>query len=133
VLPDRIENKIKREDCWLWSGCLRPDGYGAVWWDGKKLAHRVVYEIVKGPIEGQLHHECENPACVNPQHLRDVTAQTHRHRHMESTCPSGHRLVGDNVRIRVHRDGRRQRVCVTCNRDAGLRFRARRKEKIQCP
>lgn len=48
------------------------DGYGKV---GQRVAHRVVYEMVREPVpaELQLDHLCRVRACVNPDHLEPVT------------------------------------------------------------
>ncbi len=60
--------------CWLWPGGVRNSrlGYGVTKRNGKRvLAHRVSYEIHKGPIpEGlEVRHICDVPLCVNPEHL----------------------------------------------------------------
>lgn len=66
----------KTGDCWLWAGYRDRRGYGTfnVGRTPKK-AHRVAYELVKGPIPAGLviDHRCWNPPCVNPDHLRAVT------------------------------------------------------------
>lgn len=73
----RFWSKIKKkEGCWEWYGCITPDGYGQAYFDGKnKYAHRMAYELVKGPIpEGMvIDHLCFNRGCVNPDHLEPKT------------------------------------------------------------
>lgn len=63
--------------CWLWLGGRIQQGYGLKrLGPGKhQIAHRYMYEKVVGPIpEGLiLHHTCNTPRCVNPEHLRPVT------------------------------------------------------------
>lgn len=66
----------KQTGCWLWQGSKISTGYGNLRVNGKYvLAHRYMYELVKGKIPNglELDHLCRNHLCINPTHLETVT------------------------------------------------------------
>lgn len=121
--------------CWLWmgaeaGGCGPGERYG---YYGHGPAHRVVYEMVKGPIPDglQLDHLCRCRMCVNPDHLEPVTRAENVRRGMgpqmtrlkamqRAECKNGHLLTPSNI---VFNNGRQ--LCLTCKRDYQRARRAR--------
>ena len=115
---------VPESGCWLWDGTWHKDGYGLFHIGGKRFrAHRVSYELFKGPIpEGlQIDHLCRVRCCVNPDHLDAVSSRDNTIRGISPPailakkmfCKRGHPLFGDNCK-RV--GARQERYCKTCNR-----------------
>jgi len=117
-----IADRIEVDDCWEWKGCRDPNGYGRLTTEGSSLAHRVVWEALVGPIpEGLgLDHLCQNPPCVNPDHLEPVTqavnlqrALTGTIRRERATCSKGHLYDSSESYATQSR-----RWCRVCRREA---------------
>ena len=106
--------------CWEFQRFINPTGYGELYFNGKmKKAHRVSYEIHVGEIkEGmEIHHQCRNPKCCNPDHLEQVTRKENAEysitkNSLKTHCPQGHPYSGNNLVI--NKLGRR--ICKICHK-----------------
>lgn len=75
TLSDRFWLKVeKSETCWTWTGSKTEFGYGHMQTTPKKYeaSHRISWRLHRGDIPTGMvvMHECDNPACVRPDHLR---------------------------------------------------------------
>jgi hypothetical protein len=87
-LRERLFEKVElrdRDECWEFRAAWRSRyGYGrlrAPGWNGRPLqAHVAMYELMVGPVPAGhwLRHDCDNPLCCNPAHLRPGTAADNR-------------------------------------------------------
>lgn len=130
IFWSRVE---KTDGCWVWRGRIVKHryrgGYGIFDIAGKsKLAHRISYEWLVGPIaEGlELDHLCRNRSCVNPAHLEPVTHEENMRRGahvMKTHCPNGHEFVGYNLILYTAR-GWTERRCRACKNSSMRKSRS---------
>ena len=135
-LPRQIATKIETDPvtgCWLWTGNISGGtGYGGINYKNRQQgAHRVVYELLVGPIPDglELDHLCRVRRCVNPGHLEPVT---HRENALRGLGPSagnatathcihGHPFDADNTYVKSNG----HRFCKVCARQHRLERAAR--------
>lgn len=116
----RFWTKVETTDyCWPWKANKNKSGYGMFKHHGyDENAQRVAYKITKGYIPEGLHvlHKCDNPICVNPDHL---FTGTHQDNMDDRTRKGRGKVLGRASRyygVAFRNDSNNWRAQVFCNK-----------------
>lgn len=118
-----------KTECDIWSGAKSGNGYGYKR-DGKNLLRAHIYAYTKqvGPVPDglELDHLCNEPLCVNVEHLEPVSHKINTQRRSErmwekraGKCKHGH--SADNIFLNANN----KKSCRECIRQANNRSRSK--------
>lgn len=138
--------RVTREgDCIVWNGKRRPDGYGILTGMsseiiGSERANRVALMLSTGITDPSLHalHSCDNPPCINPDHLRwgnpKENHQDSVDRNRDSSPPPRQLLPREEVECPIcgtkfeRPVGGKKRTDETCSRSCGAALAFQRRD-----
>lgn len=129
------------DDCWLWTGSRCRRGYGSFSSAGRTYrTHRLAWMIQhqKEIPAGMCGcHACDNPSCVNPNHIWlgsviennfDMIRKKRQkgppvENATKTHCKYGHEFTPENTMVYDYRPN--ERGCRTCQNIRNARWRAR--------
>jgi hypothetical protein len=125
---DRVE--VMESGCWEWQSSRNENGYGIIQAMSPgdpsiplhMRAHRLSYLLHFGPPPDDrlVLHTCDNPPCVNPEHLylgtakdnaQDMLKRGRNHWAAKTHCAQGHPFDAENTYLTPRTGHRQCRIC----------------------